>query len=273
MFITDANALLPYCHNVAELVTRDHHPGIQLLRAPLAIQPYLSERGQSEMEQSTGVEIRGVCEDDPLAAMEITVSSSSGQDIAVCFAGPFMTRQRIEIGSEPVTIQVHPTDRTIAVPSDYCSGSQFQPQVRRVLFQGGFANIHVHSLSGPGLRPPRAEELPQKTVLCYGTSITAGRAASAPHLCWVSQTGRRLGIDVLNKGFGGSCHCEPELVAWLSQQRFDAVVLELSVNMYGFGIEEFRKRVHATVAKLCCHRQTHTRHYSLAHPARSQPTT
>ena len=51
-------------------------------------------------------------------------------------------------------------------------------------------------------------------------------------------------MDALNLGFGGSCHCEPELIEYLACRRdWTMAVLELGINMIGsekrFGDEEF----------------------------------
>ena len=119
----------------------------------------------------------------------------------------------------------------------------FHPRVVRVvLFRGVF---RLHDIAGD-VRPPTAAELPDLTMLSYGTSITHGSAASAFHLTYVAQTAWRLGVDLVNLGVGGACLCEPAFGEYIGGRRdWDVATLALSVNMVnrGFPVEQFTERV------------------------------
>ena len=74
------------------------------------------------------------------------------------------------------------------IPDDLAAAMPFHPRVVRVvLFRGTF---HLHGVDGD-VRPPAAAELPDLTLLSYGTSITHGSAATAFHLTYVAQAAWR----------------------------------------------------------------------------------
>ena len=128
------------------------------------------------------------------------------------------------------------------IPDDLAAAMPFHPRVVRVvLFRGTF---HLHGVDGD-VRPPAAAELPDLTLLSYGTSITHGSAATAFHLTYVAQAAWRLGDDLINLGVGGACLCEPAFGEYIgARPDWDVATLALSVNMIarGFTIEEFTQR-------------------------------
>jgi lysophospholipase L1-like esterase len=56
---------------------------------------------------------------------------------------------------------------------------------------------------------------------------------------------RDLGMDHINLGLGGACHCEPELVSFIAERSdWPAATLALSVNMGpSFTLGQFAERV------------------------------
>ena len=88
---------------------------------------------------------------------------------------------------------------------------------------------------GNTVRPPRVDEVPEKTLLCYGTSLTYGACATSHCISYIQLLGRLLGCNILNKAMGGSCMCEPGVADWFVSgfHHFDGVILENGVNMEG----------------------------------------
>jgi len=104
--------------------------------------------------------------------------------------------------------------------------------------------VLLHDIRGAGVRPPLADEVPSLRYLAYGTSITQGFDCQGPHLGYVGQTAWRLGADLINLGVGGACHCEPAFAEHIAGRTdWHIATLELSVNMRGFALDEFRRRV------------------------------
>lgn len=235
------NALL---HNVAELVPQESGTGARIQRVPELVRRQLEEPAAARTQNPDGCEIRFVL-DGPEAA--ITLSAAELGTTARLFFGPFDARQEWEIRSEPTTIRVTmPPDqreRMAALPERRAADLPFSPAVCRVVFyQRGI--VLLHDVQG-NIRPPTAQELPNRTILGYGTSITHGAAATQYHLTWLAQTAWRLGTDVVNLGVGGACRAEPAFGDYIAQRTdWHLAILSLSVNMIGagFSIGEFRER-------------------------------
>ena len=86
---------------------------------------------------------------------------------------------------------------------------------------------------GNAIRPPRPDEVPDKTLLCYGTSLTYGACATSHCISYVQLLGRLLGCNILNKAMGGSCMSEKWLSDWFVSgfHQYDGVLLENGVNL------------------------------------------
>lgn len=106
----------------------------------------------------------------------------------------------------------------------------FSPEVVRILAPG---DCHLMLLSVKGeVMPPAAEQLPAKTWLAYGSSITQGSNGLHPAGSYASIAAAKLGVDLLNFGFGGSALLEPEMADYLaSRTDFDWISLEMGINM------------------------------------------
>ena len=122
--------------------------------------------------------------------------------------------------------------------------SRISPAVWRVVFDHDFI-VEIVSVAPVGeIRPPKKEELPEKKMICYGSSITHSAGALNYTNSYIYTVGRILGYDMLCKGMGGSCLAQPEVADFIERADWDGAILELGVNMVGCGIsaDEFRKR-------------------------------
>ena len=226
-------------HNVAA-VTQVGNGGVRLQRMPEEVRLQLNAGAQMRTLQPDNAEIRFVC-DGPA---RVTVSSAGETDITV-FHGVFDGRQRVVATSRPTTIQVAMPTRLAQLERSYWAEQPFAPQVVRLILGGRRREpVILHGIEGEGIRPPRSEELPSLRYLAYGTSITHGFDAEGPHLTYAAQTAWHLGADLINLGLGGSAHCEPELADYIAARPdWDIASLALSVNMQGFSMDEFSRRV------------------------------
>jgi lysophospholipase L1-like esterase len=235
------NALL---HNVAELVADKGNEGLRIQRVPESVRVKLEEPARARTQNPDGCEIRFVLQGSEAA---ITVRAAEVGTTARLFFGPFDARQAWVIGSEPTTIRVSvPPDqreRMAVLSPRRLASFPFAPAVCRLVFhQRGI--VLLQDIQGD-IRPPTPAELPGKTILGYGTSITHGAAATQHHLTWLAQTAWRLGADAVNLGVGGACRSEPVFGDFIAERTdWNVAILSLSVNMIGagFSIAEFRER-------------------------------
>lgn len=224
-------------HNVGAAVETED--GLRLERVPEDVRREFNERSQEEYQRPDGAEIRFVGD-----SVEVTLSCPEGSCEVTPFWGPFATQpdEHVTVESEPTTIELERPERVTAVDRDRIDDRYVAPEVGRLVL---FGNPTVlHDVSGD-VRPPRDDELPERRVLAYGTSITQGAFASHHGLSYAHQTARRLGADNINLGSGGSAFCENELADYLADRDdWDLALLSVSVNMIavGFDAAEFRDR-------------------------------
>jgi len=227
-------------HNVAE-VQSVSRGGVRLQRMPESVRLKLNEGARMRTLQPDNAEIRFLSE-GPVT--RVTVSSEEVTDITL-FHGVFDGRERFAITPKPTTIEVRPTPRLLQLAPSHWRHLPFSPYVHRLILGGRRrAALIFHGAEGKGIRPPKPEDLPSLRYLAYGTSITQGFDSEGPHLNYVAQTAWCLGADLINLGLGGSAHCEPELADYIAMRKdWYIATLALSVNMQGFPLDEFYKRV------------------------------
>ena len=225
-------------HNAAELC-----PDGALQRCPERVRLLLNERAREKMQMPAGVEIRYVS-DAPRST--VTISTDDGAAYSLYF-GPYLVRSQTITSAGEATVEVEMPDMLRRLADRAAAPAMFDPRVVRVLFgPPRQSRLRVLGVNGRAVRSPEPHHLPRRTMLAYGTSITHGASASAPHLTYVSLAARSLGVDVLNLGVGGACHAEPELADYFAERDdWDAALVCLSVNMIGagFSLEAFADRV------------------------------
>ena len=229
-------------HNVAEVSPAPEGGGVRLQRLPETVRIHLTESGQLRALQPDNAEIRFVSGGVPT---RVTLSSAGETDVTV-FHGDFDGRQRFVIRDEPTAIEIGaPNPRPQQLDPRHAQNLIFSPRLCRLILGGRRRDpLMFHGIDGQNVRPPKPEDLPALRYLAYGTSITHGFDAEGPHLTYAAQTAWHLGADLINLGLGGSAHCEPELSDHIAQRGdWDIATLALSVNMQGFAMDEFYRRV------------------------------
>lgn len=209
-----------------------------MLRLPKRLFPALPPLGVGAAQNATGVELRFV----PEGEVKLTLSTvgTSHPIVALLYYGSTQSggnTLEYYIDKEPKTFTFTPAPHLSELPTD----TPFSPQVLRLMPAGG--DIVLHKVEGK-VRPPRADEVPQKTLLFYGSSITHGSLACAPNMFWTRRTAEALGFDHRNFGIAGSCRMEPEVVDFLSKEvKWDAAVPESGINMLGDDPALYRERL------------------------------
>jgi len=227
-------------HNVAELTETDGAKGRRLDRLPASVRAEVNENAREMYTWAAGTEIRWVA-DSPAS---VTLSCPTGECEAVPHYGSFAAdpEEWVTLDSKPTTLELETPPGLLDVDDDRRAAMPFDPRVVRVRLQGQPA--HIHDISGP-VRPPSERDLPDRTLLAYGTSITQGLLASRGHATYAAQTARRIGTDLVNLGTSGSAHCEAAIADHIAGRKdWDLAVLSVSVNMLanGFTTAEFRER-------------------------------
>lgn len=108
----------------------------------------------------------------------------------------------------------------------------YMPPYGEVRFAG------VGLAEGASIQPPPPLEGPR--LLFYGDSITHGSTTARPGTTYPARIGRRLGVDFVNLGVGGSARGEPAMAEIAAAVRADVIVLAYGVNTFGSNHEEPR---------------------------------
>lgn len=236
-------------HNVSELVVEPD--GLQRFRrVPQAVEPALSAQGRRMNAGSTGVEIRFVLKGDKA---EIRLGGATDDANATClvYYGDFIAdwpeTEKVVRGRD-TTLTIRPSPRRdILRRVAQEQGCRFDPDVVRIVLPQ--AALGIRRVSG-AVAPPSPEQLPRKVYLAYGSSITHGSVATRQPMTYASLVGARLGADVRNLGFAGSCRLEPEMADYLAAQPFDYATIEMGINILGKDPVEFERRVRYLLDKV-----------------------
>jgi len=244
-------------HNVGGVEPNADGTGVMLYRAPKEIRDRLDttnpdgeERGERDgarqMRVAAHSEIRFVLnEGEKPENVRIHLRSADGPSVFWYWGDILAGNARIRAGdrAQPITPSGH--GLMFSLLEQYPRG-RFANQVCRVVVNG--LEVEFIGIDGD-VRPPRPDELPP-VMLSYGTSISQGAYASRADLAWNALTARALGYDILNMGSSGTAFCEPAMADYLAGLKWDLAVLELSVNMGRFPIEQFKERVGYMIDKL-----------------------
>ncbi|MGG1518848.1 SGNH/GDSL hydrolase family protein [Paenibacillus oryzisoli] len=231
-----------YFHNVAEIEERALLPGRRLQRFPREVREALTDKGRTKAAESSGCELRFVTDAN---VFRLTLAAQEKDGQVLVFKGDLFHAAYTLRAGVYTTLELEQPDRFAEVPAALLTNAAFSPQVWRVYFDRYSAVVADIDTFGYGIRPPRKEEMPSLTMLAYGSSITHGVGALSHYNCYAQQTGRQLGVDVLNMGLSGSCFCEPEVARhFAARDDWDFAYLELGVNMRAVvPVEEFERRV------------------------------
>ena len=232
-------------HNIAELI---HNPdgSVSWLRVPKNVYDALevTEQGQRMAKNSTGVELRFVLKGDKAV---IRMAADGGRfhvyrgGVQGCW---FDHETNKNLSDEPQDFVIERTEhpeRLSAINNG--SGYDWDSEVIRVIFDKG--SVRIYDISGD-IEPPRKEQCPSKTLLCYGSSITHGLNALDMSHSWVSVLAHNLNMDAWNLGMSGSCALEPEFAEYIASEgekgKWDTAILELGINVLGWDEDKILDR-------------------------------
>lgn len=238
-------------HNVAEIIENEND--IYWLRVPKSVYDKMeSEQGQRMCRGATGVEFRFVMKSDRVV---LKLACNSAVTVNVFFGGLQAGWQccgegKTLIGNSELIIE---KPQNMGLLRDYSlrSGYDFSPEVVRVVLSRGICRLT--DVEGD-VCPPDVSQLPKKTILAYGSSITHGSNSLAASNNWTSVLAHNLSSDLINLGMAGSCRMEPELIDYIASLgesgAWTTAVLELGINVLAWEEELIRQRVGNTLGQV-----------------------
>lgn len=235
-------------HNCKELVLNKQTGGYQISRLPMQIADKLS----ANTFVDSGVELRFVPVDDEVRI--VIRKTGKGASRVVVYYGA------IQSGWQNLYKDIYDTPTEIVIPKapnleklqkvTEINGYPYAPEVVRVVLQN--AGYEIFDVKGRCV-PPLKDQLPKKTYLAYGSSITHGSLAVVYPNTYVFRLGEYFKADTINLGFAGNARLEKEMADYIAKQcDFDFATLEMGINILNIDVEDFRNRVTyfvSTIAK------------------------
>ena len=203
-------------HNVEELEPVEG--GWLLRRVGAAARARISP-GVQENCFATGIELRFTMPDGAVDLLLKTIPQAEAATAHIFFGsfqggweyssksiGADVTRIHIEYPAKLATLRRITAEKQLA----------FAPEVVRVVLP--YVPVIFAGVEGRTALPA-ADQLPQKTYLAYGSSITHGSLSLIQPDCYVFRNAQALGVDYLNLGFAGNALMEEEMANYLVSRR------------------------------------------------------
>lgn len=229
-------------HNISHTTSVPGCPGLSLHRVPDFVRAGLNEVAQGVGLCPSHAELRFVT---TAPVSKLTLYSGGHHEYAFVYCGDFHVGEHCIEPNQALTIELNAASRPPALASGGCR--RFPSHLWRVRLSGT-NRVHFVDLNTAGheVRPPLPGETPAVRWLAYGSSITQGFSASRLANPWTQLAAATMGYDLLNLGFGGSCHAESALADYIAaRDDWDFCTLELGINLLNHTITlaEFRARV------------------------------
>ena len=243
-------------HNAAHIVETKN--GFTWLRVPEKVRDGLDgDGGKEKCANATGVELRFVIRGDK-AVIKMRALSRPGvlNTFHVYYGAIQGGWQDHEVNKFVSSDEVcefeiaRPENmETLKKISDQFS-YEFSPEVVRIIFDRG--SYEIVDIEGD-IEPPKARQLPKKTLMAYGSSITHGsNALDASHM-WTAVLAHNLNMDMVNLGMAGNCFMEKAMIDYIADEgvngNWDILTLELGINALDWDEEKINERVYYAVQK------------------------
>lgn len=230
-------------HNVEELEEIDK--GYKMWRVPQELREELNDKAKNSTSGcATGVELRFKIKGDS-ATLLLMADKAEEASVAYIYYGSIQggweNSSRIIFNQNTrITIQ-KPHNMDFLKQLSNTENLPFNPEVVRVVLPYG----HVYYVGVEGeVEPPTKEDLPTKTYLAYGSSITHGSLALAAPYTYPFRLSQKLGCDYINLGMAGSAHMEKAMAEYIiSRKDWDFATVEMGINMLDMDVELFDKRI------------------------------
>lgn len=222
-------------HNVAA-ITPDGNGAYALHRLSTETEALVHSGTRARSLVSTGVELRFKFVSDTVS-IKLRIDARPG-DIFLAHIyhgsalGPWQECKKYLHGGDNVITLNRPAKTEQYKMITESGNFPFSPDVIRIVFSYG--NISFVGVDGECL-PPSPEDLPKKTMLCYGSSITHGSSSLNIPWSFVFQLAEHFRVDALNLGFAGNCRLESamadEIAARGERGEWDFATLCMGINI------------------------------------------
>lgn len=242
-------------HNIGEIIPGEAEGSISWLRVPSEVRDSLeSEQGKNMCCGATGVELRFIMKSDTVS---IRMRTPSGKGVFHVYRGSIQggwEDHEVDKITTPefedfVIKKSENPDMLERITNNF--NYPFSPEVIRVVMDRGV--FEIIDIIGD-VEPPKAEQLPKKTLLAYGSSITHGSNSIDMSHSWVSVLAHNLKMDCINLGMAGSCRMEPEMVEYIASKgengEWNMALLELGINVLDWDEEKIIQRVSNTLKQI-----------------------
>lgn len=230
-------------HNVEELEFCED--GYRMWRLPRWVRENINEKaGQISSRYATGVELRFKMKSDKVTLF-LSAEDMTEATVAYIYYGSIQggweDSTRV-IFKQKTAVEIRkPANMDVLKQVSTERHLPFEPEVVRVVLPYGW--IHYHGMEGE-VETPSKEELPNKTYLAYGSSITHGSLALGTPYTYPFRVAQKLGCDYINLGFAGSAHMEKTMAEYIvSRKDWDFATVEMGVNMLGMDMELFERNI------------------------------
>lgn len=230
-------------HNAAELIPCGDG-GVTWSRVPLELREKLDgDGGKQQVLNSTGVELRFAVIGESVTLRLKAIEHCKGlSSIFHIFRGGIQGswedhELNNSIGCETTDVVIkRSANLDTLTRMSKLSNTSFAPEIVRVIFDRGY--YEIVDIIGDVV-PPKAEQLPSKTVLFYGSSITHGSNSIDTSHSYTALTSRALDFDTLNLAMAGNCRMEPAMADHIAALgvggAWDIAVMELGINVLSWG--------------------------------------
>lgn len=249
-------------HNIVEFRALKNREGLEMLRVPQIVREklYFGEQAERMSAGYTGVEFRFVMKSDVVKLrlqkkyLEDNRCNHVLHNMHIYYGGiqgawsdhsRFLEKDTFEIVIEK------PKNMDTLKEMAKLANDVWDPEVVRVILDGGY--YMLLDVIGE-VEPPKKEQMPQKTLLTYGSSITHGSNALDQSHTWAALLARDLQMDLRNLGMAGACAMEPEMIDFLARMgendEWHTAILELGVNVANFDNDFIIERVTNTLKQI-----------------------
>lgn len=222
--------------NVSEL-SQGSNGGMRIHRFPLSVEKAFGEQGTRINRNSVGVEIRFKMKSDKVK-LHLSMEGEGGGS-ATFYRGSVLSKwqdlSRHIKGGEGSVLEFDKADRPEFFEEITRSGNYpYSPDVIRLVMNGG--PLQIVDVEGD-IEPPCKEDLPSKTYLAYGSSITFGSSALSTPYMFTNLIGDHFKVAVRNLGMAGSALLEHEVADYIADEgakgNWDFATLCMGINCLG----------------------------------------